>query len=247
MAAESYVNLYFSDETCRLTILTNICRMMVTRGYMDEAKYSKIFDSDKPKNDSIKSTVEQPSINDKIDNTLFLPFIETRVDNNTYIIPLDKPFRDQREGKGEATVDFDGSLLIVKLVPQVVKDISNSPILNDFFKQYNNNHKLIVFDGMADKVYSFLSKKKNVEVFDKDYLMIDMMSHVCAPISCSIITEEDISYIINPKIAKIKENDPLCRYYNGKKGLIMRIIRASLNNGEEVVYRKITDSAPVFK
>jgi DNA-directed RNA polymerase subunit H (RpoH/RPB5) len=246
MASENYVNLYFSEEKIRLTVLTNICRMMVTRGYMDADKYK--FDPEKPLEKEVARTViEQPSSNDKIDNSLFLPFIQNRVDNNTYIIPLDTPYRDQREGKGDANVDFDGSTVIVRIVPQVVKDISNSPLLNEFFKTYNNNHKIIVFDGMVDKVHNVLSKKRNVEAFDRDYLMIDLMSHRCAPVACSLVTEEDINYITNPKISKILENDPLCRYYNGKKGSIMRIVRSSLNNSEEIVYRKVIEPKSVFK
>ena len=246
MASENYVNLYFSEEKIRLTVLTNICRMMVTRGYMDADKYK--FDPEKPlEKEVVRTVIEQPSSNDKIDNSLFLPFIQNRVDNNTYIIPLDTPYRDQREGKGDANVDFDGSTVIVRIVPQVVKDISNSPLLNDFFKTYNNNHKIIVFDGMVDKVYNVLSKKRNVEAFDRDYLMIDLMSHRCAPVACSLVTEEDINYITNPKISKILENDPLCRYYNGKKGSIMRIVRSSLNNSEEIVYRKVIEPKSVFK
>jgi DNA-directed RNA polymerase subunit H (RpoH/RPB5) len=246
MAAENYVNLYFSEEKIRLTVLTNICRMMVTRGYMDADKYKR--DPEKPVNkDAKQSIIEQLSANDKIDNSLFLPFIETRIDNNTYIIPLDTPYRDQREEKGEANVEFDGSVVIVKIIPQILKDISNSPLLNEFFKQYNKNHKIIVFDGMADKVYNVLSKKKNVEVFDRNYLMIDLMSHRGAPVSCSLVTNEDIKYITNLKIAKILENDPMCRYYNGKKGLIIRVVRTSLNNSEEIVYRKVIEPKSVFK
>lgn len=247
MASENYVNLYFSEEKIRLTVLTNICRMMVTRGYMDANKYKKDLEK-KDDKDTVRSIIEQPSANDKIDNALFLPFIETRVDNNTYVIPLDTPYRDQRDGKGEsANIEFDGSAVIVKIIPQVVKDISNSPLLNDFFKTYNKNHKIVVFDGMADKVYNVLSKKRNVEVFDRDFLMIDLMSHRGAPVSCSLVTEQDISYITNPKIAKILENDPLCRYYNGKKGLIIRVVRSSLNNSEEIVYRKVIEPKSVFK
>ena len=246
MAAENYVNLYFSEEKIRLTVLTNICRMMVTRGYMDADKYKR--DPEKPVNkDAKQSIIEQLSANDKIDNSLFLPFIETRIDNNTYIIPLDTPYRDQREEKGAANVEFDGSVVIVKIIPQILKDISNSPLLNDFFKQYSKNHKIIVFDGMADKVYNVLSKKKNVEVFDRNYLMIDLMSHRGAPVSCSLVTNEDIKYITNLKIAKILENDPMCRYYNGKKGLIIRVVRTSLNNSEEIVYRKVIEPKSVFK
>jgi len=246
MATENYVNLYFSDEKIRLTILTNICRMMVTRGYMDANKYKRYPEKQINEKDTTRNIVEQPSANDKIDNSLFLPFIETRVDNNTYVIPLDYPYRDQREGTNEATTDFDGKSVIVKIIPQSVKDISNSPLVNDFFKTYTNNHKIIVFDEMADKVYTMLSKKKNVEVFNRDYLMIDLMSHIGAPVSCSLVTENDIRYILNPKIEKTHRNDPLCRYYDGRRGQIMRIVRSSLNNSEDIAYRRIIDAKPVF-
>lgn len=35
MATENYVNLQFSEEKIRLTVLTNICRIMIRRGYMN--------------------------------------------------------------------------------------------------------------------------------------------------------------------------------------------------------------------
>jgi len=157
------------------------------------------------------------------------------------VIPLDKSYRDERETKSEGTVEFDGTTVIVKLIPQVVKDITNSPILKDFLNTYNKNHKIVVFDGVAPKAYTVLSKKKNIEVFDKDFLMIDLMSHQDAPIGCDFVIPEDINYITNPKFSKIHENDPLCQYYNGKFGMIMRIVRQSQNNSKEVAYRKVKE------
>lgn len=244
MSSENYVNLYFDEEKIRLTVLTNICRMLVTRGYMDIMKYKP-----QPDKNIKKSIVEQPSSNDHIENGLFLPYIETRTDSGIYTIPLDKPYKDQRDSKGVAEDSdvFDGSVVIVKIIPQDVKDVSNSPILNEFLKTYSKNHKIIVFDKMADKVYTALSKKKNVEVFERVNLMIDLMSHVCAPIRCDFVTLDDINYITNPKMSKILENDPLSRYYNAKKGNTMRIVRPSLNNSVEVIFRKVIEPKLVFK
>jgi DNA-directed RNA polymerase subunit H (RpoH/RPB5) len=250
MASENYVNLQFSEEKIRLTILTNICRMLINRGYMSESKYaSSDKEKDSKQEKGVRSIiVEHPSGKKQIDNSLFLPFIGTRVDNNTYTIPLDKSYRDQREGKGEGSIEFDGSVVIVKLVPQVVKDVSNSPLLNEFFKNYSKNHSIIVFDGMTDKVYNTLSKKKNTEAFDRDSLMIDIMSHIGAPNKVEFITPEELAHITNPKVAKMLENDPVCRYYNGKKGDIFRIINPSINNCVYVRYRKvIPPKSGVFK
>lgn len=249
MASETYENLQYNEEKIRLTVLTNLCRMFVTRGYMDAQKYGTVkVDVNKDKTGK-QIIVERASDTDHINNSLFLPFIETRTDNNTYMIPLDIPYKEQIDSKeGKLQSGFDGSVVIIRLIPQIVKDVSNSAILNDFMKTYEKNHKIVVFDGMADKVYTVLSKKKNVEVFDRDYFMLDLMSHVCAPISCNFLTEEQVQeYVDNPKISKIHENDPLTRYYNGKKGQILRIVRPSLNNSVEIGLRRIIEAKSVFK
>jgi hypothetical protein len=240
MTTENYGNLYFDDEKIRLTVLTNLCRMIVTRGYMDINKYKTIDGKSGTKN-----IVEHPT-HDHIDNDLFLPYIKDRIDSGIYIIPLDTHYKDQREGKGPGMIDFDGSSIVVKLVPQVLKDIGSSPILDDFIKTYNKQHKIIVFDGMSDKVYNVLNKKKNVEVFDRDFLMIDLMSMICAPISCNFVTHNDMSYITNPKIEKIHENDPLTRYYNGKRGNILRVVRPSINNSAESAYKRVIEPKSFF-
>ncbi|VBB18396.1 DNA-directed RNA polymerase subunit 5 [Yasminevirus sp. GU-2018] len=248
--SETYVNLQFNDEKIRLTVLTNVCRMLIKRGYMNIDKYKKTNDGSgakKQKPEQLgKQVVDPPSEHDPIDNELFLPFIGSRVDNNVYIIPLDTNYRDEREAKSEGHVDFDGSSVIVKIIPQVVKDVANSPILNDFFKTYSKHHKIVIFDGMSDKVYNTFRRKKNAEAFDRDALMIDLMSLDGAPISCEFVSLEDIAHITNPKLPKIHENDPVCRYYNGKKGQIMRVVRTSINNSQEIGYRRVDDPKPVF-
>jgi hypothetical protein len=239
MSNETYVDLRFDEEKIRITFLTNICRMLLKRGYMDIKKYMKKDNTEQTKQN------EQFSRHDIIDNELFLPFIEKRVDNNVYTIPLDIQYPDKRVS--DEKNNFDGSKVIVKIIPQSVKEVTKSPMLNEFFKTYSNYHKIIVFDDYVDKVYSILHKKKNVEIFKRDDLMIDLMSHECAPISCEFVTLDDISYIINPKIAKILENDPLTRYYDGTRGQIMRIIRPSLNHSVETIYRKVIEPKFIFK
>lgn len=257
MTSENYINLYDDDEKNRLTVLTNICRMMIRRGHMSKQKYlmtSESFDEN-------TSVVPAPaSDSDDIDNKLFLPFFDKKTDNNVYTIRLDINIKDDRidEGnkKGNSNkksltsdsekYDFDGSLLIIKLVPQRVSDIENSPLFNDFVKTYIKNHKIIVFDGILEKVYNSVRHKKNIEVFSRDALKIDLMSYILSPLECNIVTSNDIKHIIHPKIPKIHENDPLARYYRAKKGQIIRIIRASINNSKEVVYRKVIEPKPIF-
>ena len=226
-------DLNFDDERIRLTVLTNVCRMWITRGYMDINKY-KPSKQNPPKKVSIVPPV---SLIDHIDNSRVLPLIENAGDNNVYILPLDKPYnKNSVESK-----QYDPMKVIVKIIPQSFKDVGNSPIVNDFLSSYEDNHKVIIFDGMTDKVYNVLSKKKHIEVFDRDYFMIDLMSYECAPISCKIVSEKDIEYITNAKLPKIYKSDPLTRYYNGEKGEIMKIINPSVNNSRDVIYKKIID------
>lgn len=226
-------NLQMTEEKIRMTVLTNICRMMIRRGYMDEKKYLSTREK------RGKGVVEVPSVNDKFDNSLFAKYFENRNESSVYTIPLDRPYPDGRDAKDGKT-NFDGSVLAVKLVPHTVKDITNNHNIDEFLKTYNNNHKILVFDGSNYKVYTASRKFKNTESFSRDYLMIDLMSHVFAPIGCEIVSSNDISHIIDPNLPEMYENDPLCRYYNGKRGQIIRIKRPSQNNSIEIAYRKIT-------
>ena len=39
MESQNYINQYKSKEIVRLSVLTNICRMLVRRGYLSYEKY----------------------------------------------------------------------------------------------------------------------------------------------------------------------------------------------------------------
>lgn len=240
---ENYINLQKDEETIRLTILSNLCRMMINRGYMNRDKYAMTQDAiDNP------GLMTPISSDDSINANLFMSYFK-KTDDNTYTIPMDMPFRDTRlDDRADKNVPdpFDGLSLIVKIVPQKVADIENSPIFNDFVKTYVKYHKVVIFDGMAYKAYTNIIRKHNIEGFDRDYLMIDYMSLVGAPIDCRIISSADIKHINNPKIAIIHQNDPLAKYYDAKKGDILRIVRPSINNNAEIGYRLVTDPKPLF-
>lgn len=234
MEVHNYINQYKDKETVRLTILTNICRMLVRRGYLNYDKYKK----DSKSSDS-KIYVSKY---DTIDNNKFIDFIGKKNDANVYKIDLDIPYINQNISDSK----FNGNNVIVKIIPQSVKDVTNSPLLNEFLKSYKTYHKIVIFDSISERVYTYLNSIPDVEVFEEARLMIDLMSHISAPIECSILQDKDISHLVNPKLCKILENDPLSRYYNAKKGNIVRILRASLSNNVEVGLRRVVDAKPVF-
>jgi hypothetical protein len=208
--------------------------MLVRRGYLSYEKYKK--DSNSTENKIYVSRY------DTIDNNKFLSFFSRKTDSNIYKIDLDKPYNNQNTSDSK----FNGNSIYVKLIAQTVKDVTNSPLLNEFISSYKTNHKIVVFESISDRVYTYINGIPNSEVFSEPNLMIDMMSHINAPIDCYIIQNEDISHFVNPKLCKILENDPLARYYNAKKGQILRILRASLSNSIEVGYRHVIDAKYIF-
>ena len=223
MMQNNYTNIQYSEEELRVLVLENICKMLIKRGYINEEKYI----------DTKTNT---------INTKLFLSFIGTYNENSIYFIPLDTQYKNERDPSKES----NSMTVVVKLISQSVKDVANSHVLNEFYKSHKSYHKIIVFDDITDKVYNTISRKKNAEVFSKNALLIDLMSHKGMPNECSFVTSSDIKHIINPKFAKIHENDPLCRYYNGKTGMIMRIVCPSLNNVQEIRYRNIIEPKPYF-
>jgi hypothetical protein len=242
MSAEYYFNLAVSDEQIRVTILTNLFRMMIRRGYIKGDAYKN--ENDNKKQTEQKTEAISVSAYDVFDNSKIMRNIPSHSDVGTYIFNLDVPYLNEK--LEEDASDFDPTKLVVKIINQSVKDISNSPILNDFLKTHAKHHKIIVFDDISDKVFTMFRKIKNAEVFTRGYLMIDMMSHAMAPLECSFVTQKDLEFMVNTKFAWIHENDPLCRYYAGKVGNIMRIIRPSINNALSVSYRRIGAPKPVF-
>jgi hypothetical protein len=245
MSTENYFNLAVSDEQIRINVLTNIIRMMIRRKYINSDSYKNII-SDKKTQTEHKIVASSSSEYDEFDNTKILQIIPERSDNGIYVFNLDNPTQNESAQDEDNQDDFDTKTLVVKIFNNSVKDVSNSPQLNEFLKLHAKQHKIVVFDDIADKVFLAFRKYRNAEVFSQVYLMMDMMSHVLAPMSCEFVTHADMAFMVSTKFSWMHENDPLCRYYAGKVGQIMRIIRPSTNNVLSVSYRRIDSPKPVF-
>lgn len=237
--SNDFVAIYKTDEEVRLTILTNVCRMMINRGYLDINKYKH--------SGNIKDRKRSPYLkSDNIDNDLFLKYIGKRTDDNVYVVPVDMHFKDEMilSNAKNNNNNFDGSKVVIKILSKKITDINNSPLVNEFLKKYTKQHKIIIFNEISDKAYKSILNSYNIEAFEKKHLMIDLMAHICAPENVKILNKHHIRHIINPKFHSIKANDPLCRYYNAKINDILRVIRPSANNSFEVGYYSVIE--PTF-
>jgi hypothetical protein len=236
MSSQSFISHRKDDETMRLEILTNICRMMVSRGRIDISKYC--LDEHKDV-DFIDINYHLSSM---IDNSKFLSMFAERSDKSVYTIDVDVPFEDERD-KNET---FDGTKLVVSLIPQKITDIKNSDMINDIFKTYPHHHKVFIVDAIVEKANIALSRNKNVEVFLKDNVTIDLMSFDEAPHRCALDKGGADVYVVKPNAARILENDPLAKYYNAKLGDTLQIIGNTVTNGFERRYRVVIDAKDVF-
>jgi DNA-directed RNA polymerase subunit H (RpoH/RPB5) len=236
MASEGFTSHRKDEETMRLEILTNIGRMMVNRGRMEITKYCE----DQYVGEDFADINNR--ITSMIDNSKFIKMFADRSDKNVYFIDVDLPFEDERDG----TDNFDGSKLVVSMIPHKITDIKNSDMINDVFKTYPHHHKIFVVDIIVDRAANALSRENNVEVFLKDHLTADLMTHRMAPHRCELDKGGANLYTIKPNISRILENDPLAKYFNAKVGDTLDIIRNTVTNGFERGRRKVIEPRPVF-
>jgi len=236
MASEGFTSHRKDDETMRIEVLTNICRMMVNRDRMNIAKYCLDVHSDDDFTDI------NHRITAMIDNEKFIKMFKERSDKNVYLIDIDNPFEDER-ARNET---FDGTKLVVSLIPHKITDIKNSDMINEIFKSYPHHHKMFVIDSIVDRAANILGREKNVEIFMKDTVTADLMSHRMAPHRCILDKGSVDNYIIVPNMSRILENDHLAKYYNAKVGDTLEIVRNTVNNGFERARRRVIERRPVF-
>jgi DNA-directed RNA polymerase I, II, and III subunit RPABC1 len=200
------------SETIRREVLTNIIKIMNSRGLILEKNIKKHLDDIKKIND-----------------------------DDTYIFKLDKEVKSDSQDK-KYKEKFNGLQLSVKIIHQKIQGITKMPIIKDFVTQYTTSHKIFVFDGISDKAKTSLTDMPNTEVFEEPFLMLNIIDHIDSPRYELLTEDEEKevmdSYILKKKeMKKILTSDPIVFYFNLKRGNIIRIIRPSEQSGSSVDYR----------
>ena len=157
--------------------------------------------------------------------------------NNIYKLKLDNYFPEKE--------NFINNEIIIKILNQKINSINTSPNVSEFLKLYQNNYKIIVFNSISDKASQVFDNYKNIEVFEEQFLMIDLQSHHCAPDYVTLTPKEIIEFkkTYNVNLKKMKNllySDPIVKYLNLSKGDIIRIIRNSIQSGKSIDYRRVT-------
>lgn len=103
-------------------------------------------------------------------------------------------------------------------------------------------HKFIIVSNIQNKAMKQLQEYENTEVFNDYELKINLIDHILVPkhyiLNDNQANEFLESYKFKSKdLKRILITDPIARYYNLKKGQIIRIERPSINSGISIDYR----------
>ena len=126
-------------------------------------------------------------------------------------------------------------------------DLKN--IIQKIVTQYNDeNINLILL--LREKENSAVSKEltkdmyKNVEIFLKNSMLLNITHHFLVPKHILLTKEEEKDVLekyntTKGKLPKISKTDPIVKYYGMKNDQICKIIRKSPEVGESIYYRLV--------
>lgn len=116
----------------------------------------------------------------------------------------------------------------------------NSSLISEKLKQEKGKHKIIIIDDSVFPNY----KKTNyfVEAFKISELMLNLIDVKYCP-KIQLLTEKEANKVLEDynvtrkQLPQFELNDPMVRYYDGRKGDIFKIFRNSIVSGISLAYR----------
>lgn len=192
------VPLEKNEEDQRKVVLTNIIKMLINRRWLEKTTWNM----------------------KKIEK-----FVSNKSENDIYIINLDTDIskhlnNKQKNKKKEENEQYNINQVYVKLIDQNVLNSSSTTLLTDFLKSHKDNYKIIVVNSITDKLSnSFLNLDVKIEIFEKVFLLIDLLS-VFGSSEYEVLDNESKElffkeYSVNfNQTAKLLLSDPASKYFD---------------------------------
>lgn len=132
-----------------------------------------------------------------------------------------------------------------KVKPGVLREQAN-----DIIEQYLNKQSELIFILKHKPNNSIIKIKKEeefeiCEFFSLDNLQFNITKHILVP-NHTKINENELNVIMNKyklkgkhQLPRISINDPVIKYYNYKKGDVIKIVRSSPTSFEYIYYRAV--------
>jgi DNA-directed RNA polymerase I, II, and III subunit RPABC1 len=206
------IPVYKNPETIRKEVLKNCIKMLRERKLIEDKDFDKQI---------IKT--------------------QTPNEEDIYIIDVNKAILPESDDKVYIK-DFDGNKVVIKIIHQKIQGLSKSPVIKDVIDKYKKYHKIFIVDMISDKAKQIVCESSNTEVFNESFLMINLIEHIDSP-KYEILNEEEGKEVLDSYLVKKKEllkillSDPVSKYYNLKRGQIIRVIRFSEQSGYSIAYR----------
>lgn len=160
--------------------------------------------------------------------------IEKKSDENLYHIQIDNK-------------DVGDKVFLIKIFEQNIISISKQSPINEFLIKHKNTPKLIVVKDINTKSAQFItSSYPKTELFLEHELLINLIDSDIVDKYEPLDRNSDKYKNFHEDFQSKKRRDPflfvtdpMARYYNLKKGDIVRTIKASETSGESAFYRLV--------
>lgn len=142
------------------------------------------------------------------------------------------------------TVQGKNMVYSLKFILRKISTVRKVEDIDEFLESNRQNYKFFIVSQMLPKAQKQLLEYENVEVFNDDELLENIIENVLVPVHIVLSEEESNKYLEEYQIKKSElsrmfTSDPIAKYYNMKPGQMVKIIRPSVTAGEEIAIRVI--------
>lgn len=132
-----------------------------------------------------------------------------------------------------------------------VQSINKNPEIIKLLKKNEDYNKIIVCDKFEKKTVDQLNQYKNIEIFTKNYILLNILDNKFLQPRFEFIDEKELEglNIKKNQFPKMESIDPVARYLNLKPGDIIKVIKNNENTLYSVEYNLVinTDISKLFE
>lgn len=163
--------------------------------------------------------------------------------NKQQLLDFDKA-QKQMEDRGDYTYVVsaeNGERYAFKIIFQVVTTIGKQSIVSEFINEFAGYRKIIIARDFNKKISDHVARNQT-QIFRESSLLSNLIDYRDQPIfellSPSEMNKVKEEYNLNDyTIDKYLRSDPIVKYFDLKKGHIIRIVRPSPTSGRSIGYR----------
>lgn len=131
----------------------------------------------------------------------------------------------------------------VKIIFQKITTTGKQSLIYDFLFTYTTYKKILIANDYNTKVVDY-AQSRNTQIFKECALLVDIISHKDQP-QFEVLTPTETEKVkaeynvTEYTLKKYLKNDPVVKYFDLKKGAVVRIVRPSPTTGYSIDYRVV--------